>query len=76
MKVRNLNFESLDFGWDSRACFSEVLWKMGKSRWNRSLGGRIPGIYRIRVRVVKIQGKSSFLLRCAGRCLVGFMGLE
>ena len=49
---------------------------MRKSRWNRPLEGRIPRIYRIRVRVVKIRGKSSFLLRCAGRWLVGLIGLE
>ena len=76
MKVSNLNFESFDFSWDLRACFSEVKWYMGKIRWNRPLEGRIPGIYRIRVRVVKIRGKSSFLLRCAGSWLVGLIGLE
>ena len=41
-----------------------------------SFEGRIPEIYRIRVRVVKIRVKSIFFLRCAGRCLVGLIGLE
>ena len=26
LKVWNLNFKSFNFGWDSRACFSEVKW--------------------------------------------------
>ena len=71
-----MNFESFDFGLDSRACFSDVKWYMREIRWNRPLEGRISGVYRIRVRVVKIRGKSSFLLRCAGRWLLGLIGLE